>query len=52
MCRGRSRADPDIAQVNPRMPRVHGDGFIHIDHIHHWVEVDQPIPESPPAPRP
>jgi len=38
-----------IAQVNPRMPRVHGDGFIHIDHIHHWVDVDEPIPESPPA---
>ncbi len=39
-----------IAQVNPRMPRVHGDGFIHIDQIHHWVEVDEAIPESPAAP--
>ena len=39
-----------IAQVNPRMPRVHGDGFIHIDQIHHWVEVDEEIPEAPAAP--
>ncbi len=36
-----------IAQVNPRMPRVHGDGFVHIDQIHHWVEVGEEIPESP-----
>ncbi|MEK2646209.1 acetyl-CoA hydrolase/transferase family protein [Bdellovibrio sp. BCCA] len=36
-----------IAQVNARMPRVHGDGFIHIDRIHHTVEVDQELPESP-----
>ncbi len=39
-----------IAQVNPRMPRVHGDGLLHIDHVHHWVEVDEPIPEVPPPP--
>ena len=39
-----------IAQVNPRMPRVHGDGFIHIDRIHHWVEVNEEIPESPATP--
>ena len=39
-----------IAQVNPRMPRVHGDGFIHMDQIHHWVEVDEEIPESPASP--
>ena len=39
-----------IAQVNPRMPRVHGDGFLHMSRIHHWVEVDAPIPEFPPAP--
>jgi acyl-CoA hydrolase len=40
-----------IAQVNPRMPRVHGDGFIHMSEIHHWVEVDEEIPESPAAPQ-
>lgn len=39
-----------VAQVNPRMPRVHGDGFIHIDQIHHWIEVDCPIPEAPQPP--
>ena len=39
-----------VAQVNPRMPRVHGDGFIHMSRIHHWVEVDAPIPEAPQPP--
>ncbi len=39
-----------VAQVNPRMPRVHGDGFIHMSRIHHWVEVDAPIPEFPQPP--
>jgi 4-hydroxybutyrate CoA-transferase len=32
-----------IAQVNPRMPRVHGDGFIHVDEFDALVEVDEPI---------
>jgi 4-hydroxybutyrate CoA-transferase len=35
-----------IAQINPNMPRVHGDGFIHISQIHHSIEVDDPIPEE------
>ena len=42
-----------IAQINPRMPRAHGDGFIHIDKIHHAIEVDDQIPEektTPPGP--
>ncbi len=39
-----------IAQVNPRMPRVHGDGLLHVSRIHHLVEVDDPLPESPPLP--
>lgn len=34
-----------LAQINTRMPRVHGDGFIHIDSIDHYVEVDEPLPE-------
>lgn len=34
-----------IAQVNPRMPRVHGDGLIHTSNIHRFIEVDTPIPE-------
>lgn len=36
-----------IAQVNKQMPRVHGDGVIHISKIHHFIEVDEAIPESP-----
>jgi acyl-CoA hydrolase len=36
-----------IAQVNPRMPRSHGDGLIHVDEIHELVESDEPILELP-----
>lgn len=36
-----------IAQVNPRMPRTHGDGLIHLDAIDYLVEVDAPIHEMP-----
>ncbi len=39
-----------IAQINPQMPRVHGDGFIHVSQIHHAIEVNSPIPEVPRAP--
>lgn len=35
-----------IAQVNPRMPRVHGDGFVHVNQIHHAIEVDDALPEA------
>ncbi|MDL5045527.1 acetyl-CoA hydrolase/transferase C-terminal domain-containing protein [Oscillatoria amoena NRMC-F 0135] len=34
-----------IAQVNPNMPRTHGDGFIDIHHIHTLVESDDNLPE-------
>ena len=34
-----------VAQVNPRMPRTHGDGIIHVDDIDFLVECDEPIPE-------
>jgi acyl-CoA hydrolase len=37
-----------IAQVNPQMPRLHGDGIIHISQINYMVEVNEPIPEVPP----
>ena len=42
-----------IAQVNPNMPRIHGDGVIHISELNSFVEVDDPIhellmPESSP----
>ncbi|HSN13310.1 MAG TPA: acetyl-CoA hydrolase/transferase C-terminal domain-containing protein [Anaeromyxobacteraceae bacterium] len=36
-----------VAQVNPRMPRSHGDGLIHEDAIDYMVAVDDPIPEAP-----
>ncbi|MGE0637027.1 MAG: acetyl-CoA hydrolase/transferase family protein [Bacteroidia bacterium] len=34
-----------IAQVNPQMPRTHGDGLIHISEIDTMVEVNEPLPE-------
>jgi 4-hydroxybutyrate CoA-transferase len=34
-----------IAQVNPLMPRTHGDGLIHVDAIDFLVEGREPIPE-------
>jgi acyl-CoA hydrolase len=39
-----------IAQVNPRMPRVHGDGLIHASRIHLGVAVDVPLPDLAPKP--
>lgn len=35
-----------IAQINPRMPRVLGDGMVHIDRFAAWLEVDDDLPES------
>ncbi len=35
-----------IAQVNPHMPRVHGDGWVHLSKISALVEVDKPLPTS------
>ena len=38
-----------IAQVNPNMPRTHGDSFIHVSQLDCIVESEQPIIElSPP----
>jgi acyl-CoA hydrolase len=37
-----------IAQINPRMPKVHGDGFVPLSSIDWCVEVDQELPEHPP----
>lgn len=34
-----------IAQVNPKMPRTLGDSFIHLNKIHHIVEVEDDILE-------
>ncbi|GAA3623950.1 acetyl-CoA hydrolase/transferase family protein [Flavivirga jejuensis] len=33
-----------IAQVNEQMPRIHGDGIIHIAEIDLFVECNEPIP--------
>ncbi|MEZ4945345.1 MAG: acetyl-CoA hydrolase/transferase C-terminal domain-containing protein [Cyclobacteriaceae bacterium] len=34
-----------IAQINPNMPRTHGDGFIHISEIDALVECTDALPE-------
>ncbi len=39
-----------VAQVNPHMPRTHGDGLLHVDRIDCAVAVEDPLPEIPPAP--
>jgi 4-hydroxybutyrate CoA-transferase len=38
-----------IAQVNPRMPRSHGDGLVPVSRFHALVEVDEALPEMPRA---
>jgi acetyl-CoA hydrolase len=39
-----------IAEVNPNMPRTHGDSFIHVKDINYMIEVDYPLPEVPSSP--
>ncbi|RHX83991.1 acetyl-CoA hydrolase/transferase family protein [Leptospira stimsonii] len=39
-----------IAQVNENMPRTHGDGIVHIDQIHSFVEGNLPLLEHKSAP--
>jgi len=34
-----------VAQINKQMPRVHGDGFIHIHDLDAYIEVDVPLLE-------
>jgi len=34
-----------LAQINVNMPRVHGDGFVHISEIDDYIEIDDAIPE-------
>jgi acyl-CoA hydrolase/RimJ/RimL family protein N-acetyltransferase len=34
-----------IAEVNPAMPRTHGESFVHLDRIDALVEVDTPVAE-------
>jgi acyl-CoA hydrolase/GNAT superfamily N-acetyltransferase len=38
-------ADLVLAEVNPRMPRTHGDSFLHVSKIHALVPVDRPLLE-------
>jgi len=39
-----------IAQINPQMPRTHGDGLIHINRFTTYCVVDEPLPELKPHP--
>lgn len=32
-----------IAQINPNVPRTHGDGIIHVSDIHSAIETNEPI---------
>lgn len=43
-------ADIVIAQSNVNMPRVHGDGVIHVSRFDHYIEVDEPLDEHPMRP--
>lgn len=36
-----------IAQINPQMPRVLGDNFIHVSKLKYIVEVDEPLLDVP-----
>ncbi|KAB2814396.1 acetyl-CoA hydrolase/transferase family protein [Phaeocystidibacter luteus] len=38
-----------IAQINPKMPRSHGDGLIHLNDIDYAVEHEQDLPEHAPG---
>ena len=38
-----------VAQINPEVPRSHGDGIIHVDQIDLAIEVNRPIHQHEPA---
>jgi acyl-CoA hydrolase len=38
-----------IMEVNPRLPRTHGDTNVHISEIDYLIEVDHELPEYPPV---
>lgn len=44
------KATKVIAQINPQMPRTHGDGLLHIDTFHQVIEFEEPLPEHIPKP--
>lgn len=39
-----------IAEINPHMPRTHGDSFVHVSRLAAIVDVDHPLPELAPGP--
>jgi acyl-CoA hydrolase/GNAT superfamily N-acetyltransferase len=39
-----------VAEVNERMPRVHGECFVHVRDLHTLVASARPIVEAPPGP--
>jgi acyl-CoA hydrolase len=39
-----------IAEINPRMPRTHGDAFVEASRFTRTVAVDHPLPELAPEP--
>lgn len=45
------RAALVLAEVDPELPRTHGDSMVHIGSITHLVEADTPMCEFPAAPR-
>ncbi len=46
---GLNNAPLVIAQVNPRMPRTWGDGFVHIDRLDYIVEYEEPLVDALPV---
>lgn len=42
---GVKHAKKVIAQVNPQMPRTHGDGLVHVSNIDYLVSCNEPLPE-------
>lgn len=43
-------ADLVLAEVNPQMPRTHGNSFLHVSKIHGLIPVDAPLLEHVSAP--
>ena len=43
-------ADLVLAEVNPRMPRVHGDSWVHVSEVDAIVEHEAPLAELPTPP--
>ncbi len=42
-------ADLVVAQVNPRMPRVMGSSFIHVNYVDYFVEYEEELLSVPPS---